>query len=235
MQVKLDNKVLFSFGEDNKPKRQGLSDFIAHIKEHSVATHNRYRVDIKIPISLRNAYSGYGKTLSLLCESAEFPSSKFEVKSTYITGAKVNAPTRVQFGELFLFFLLEQEMTAKKFFDDWAASIINPHTGAVNFRDQYSTSISIFQLDRNDIETYGIQVLECFPNSTYPLQLSYHGSTAHRLPVSFTYRFWHRLDFQYSAEGQDNLLGDILSSETMGAINKVLPVVLGAISNKNAQ
>jgi hypothetical protein len=233
MNLNLDNTTIFSFGEDSKPKRQGLSNFVAYIKDNGIATHNRYRVDIKIPVALRNKYMTYGETLSLLCESAELPSFKFHVKSTYITGAKINAPTEVQFGELFLFFLLEQNMKAKKFFDDWAASIINPHTGAVNFRDQYITQISIFQLDRNDMETYGIQLLEVFPNSTYPLQLSYHGSQAHRLPVSFTYRYWHKLEFDYSPENQDSLLGDILSSEVMGAINKVAPVVFGIISNDN--
>lgn len=232
MDIKYNGVPIVTIGGTQKEKRQGLSDFLSYIKENNIATHNRYKVVIKVPLCLRAKYLTYGDKLSLMCESAELPSFKMDVQSTYITGAKHNVPTRVSFGELFLFFLLEQNMKAKKFFDDWAASIVNPDNGVVNFRDQYMTEISIFQLDKNDMETYGIQILEAFPNATYPLQLSYHGSTAHRLPVSFTYRYWHRLDFEYTPEDQSSLLGDILSSEAVGAINKVLPVVFGTYMNK---
>lgn len=232
MNVTLDGRTIFStkLFED---KKSGLNDFLTLIKNEGVASHNHYRVEISIPKGLQNVYGTYGKTLELLCETSEFPAIDFEVEEVFLHGATNPRPKKVHYGDMFLFFLIEQNMKAKMFMDDWYNLIIDSEYGVVSFKEDYAVTIRIFQLDREYNDVYCIELEDAFPRSTYPMQLSYHGSQLHRLPVQIAYRKWTRLDTLYSNPNTNTVIGGIMSSTGMKVVQKVAPVIYGALKNTN--
>ena len=208
---------------------QGLADFMSLVREKGLASHNHYFVNFDIPKALQKKYMQYGSTLSLLCAGGEFPATSFETREVFWQGATKPMATSVKFGPMFLFFYLEQDMTLKTFIDDWLTAICNPVDGIVGFNDDYSTSIRIYQLDKQFKPTYAVQLVNAFPNSTYPLQITYQGGQIHRLPVSFQYRYWENIHVQYSPNVDNGFWGNLLSSMGMGLVNKIAPVIYGSL------
>lgn len=232
MNVTLNGDTIFStkLFED---KKAGLHDFLSLIKEQGLATHNTFRVEITIPRGLQNVYSGYGKTLELLCETSEFPAIDFKVDEVFLHGATNPRPTRVHYGDMFLFFLVEQNMKVKQFIDDWYNLIIDPEYGVVSFKEDYAVVIRIYQLDKEYNEVYCVELEDAFPRSTYPMQLNYSGTQFHRLPVQIAYRKWTRIDGLWSNANNDSIIGGIMSSTGAKILQKVAPVVYGLYKNKN--
>jgi hypothetical protein len=46
------------------------------------------------------------------------------------------------------------------------------------------------------------------------------GGQLHRLPISWTYRYWHNIDIQYSA---DKFWGNILQNQGASLVEKLAP------------
>lgn len=208
---------------------QGLNDFITLVRTKGLASHNHYYVAFDIPRGLQKKYAQYGETMSLLCAGGEFPAVSIITKDIFWQGAERKMATNMTFGEMFLFFYIEQDFTLKSFFDDWFTLIYNPNDGIVGFPDDYGTSIRIYQLDRMFVPTYAVQLENAFPKASFPLQITAQGGALHRLPISFTYRYWHNINIQYSPDTANSFFGDLLSSMGMGLVNKVAPVLYGLL------
>lgn len=224
--------TLFGTGtqvQQNNLPTQGLADFMSLVRDKGLATHQNYFVQIDIPRGLLADYAMYGQTLSLLCAGGEFPAVNIETRDIFSQGAVKKVATNVNFGESFLFFYLESDMTLKTFIDDWLRLIYNPIDGIVGFPDDIQTNIRVYQLDKQGIPTYGIEMRSAFPKATFPLQITSQGATLHRLPVSFTYRSWANINVQYQNQDGSGFWGNLLSSQGMGLINKVAPVLMGVL------
>ena len=232
MNVTLDGTNVFS-AKLFEDKKSGLNDFLTLIKNDGLATHNTFRVEINIPRGLQNVYGNYGKTLELLCETSEFPAIDIDTEEVFLHGATNPRPKKVHYGDMFLFFLVEQNMKVKMFMDDWYNYIIDPEYGVVSFKEDYAVTIRIYQLDKEYNDVYCIELEDAFPRSTYPMQLSYNKSQFHRLPVQIAYRKWTRLDTLYSNPNTNTILGGIMSSTGMKIVQKVAPVVYGILKNDN--
>lgn len=203
----------------------GLDKFLALVKSNGLATHNNYFVVIDIPPLLYSKYSLYGETLSLLCSGGEFPAVNMRSTDLFFQGATKPMATHINYGEMFLFFYLEQDMSLKSFFDDWFNIIVNPVNGIVGYNDDYATNMRIYQLDKQYVPVYGIQLENVWPKATYPLQISYQGSQVHRLPISFTYRHWQNIEIMYNGSDASGFWGNLLSSQGMQLLNKIAPVI----------
>ncbi len=224
----LNGKSIFSTDTANKTT-QGLGDFLTLVREKGLAVHNRYYVEIQVPRGLINKYSMYGSTISLLCSGGEFPALNIESRNVFWQGASRPNATSVRFGDMFLFFYMEQDMTMKTFFDDWFSLIADPITGVVGYNDEYATEIRIRQLDRQNDVTYGIELVNAFPKATYPMQLTYQGGQLHRLPVSFGYRYWKNMNIEYFPNNGSSIFGDLLGGTLGQLANKVSPVIYGIL------
>ena len=232
MNVTLDGTNVFS-AKLFEDKKSGLNDFLTLIKNDGLATHNTFRIEINIQRGLQNVYGNYGKTLELLCETSEFPAIDIDTEEVFLHGATNPRPKKVHYGDMFLFFLVEQNMKVKMFMDDWYNYIIDPEYGVVSFKEDYAVTIRIYQLDKEYNDVYCIELEDAFPRTTYPMQLSYNKSQFHRLPVQIAYRKWTRLDTLYSNPNTNTILGGIMSSTGMKIVQKVAPVVYGILKNDN--
>jgi hypothetical protein len=223
------NVDLLGNSSEQTNQTQGLSKFTAFVRENGLASHNRYFVTFDIPRALQNVYGQFGGVISLLCAGGEFPATSIEGRDMFTFGPLKPYATNVRFNDMFLFFYLDTAMNMKKFVDDWMNLIVSPVDGIVAYNDDYSTNIRIFQLDKNDVPTYGVQLIKVWPKSTYPLQITYQGSALHRLPVSFSYQSWQKMDVTYTAD-QTGFWGNLMSTMGVKILNKVAPVIYGILA-----
>lgn len=169
-----------------------LDEFRAEIFKKGLARNNRFEVVIPSPPSL-----DYGtqesRFVSLLAESTNFPPINVGVTSQRIFGPSYQRPKFVDYGgdNIIITFLVDGGMLVKKYFEDWLELVIEPETYFVGYQDEYTTDISISQLDEDENNVYSITIYEAFPRSINIMDLNNTNTNSfHRLSVSFAYRYW---------------------------------------------
>jgi hypothetical protein len=85
--------------------------------------------------------------LCLFCEAAMIPGRHLMTTETSINGPIYNAPYKSMYETLTLQFLVGRDMRERLFFDAWQNAVIDPVTHASGFYNDYTTTISIQQLD----------------------------------------------------------------------------------------
>ena len=163
-----------------------IENFTGQVFGGGLARENRFRV------TMPNEVSGE-QLVSLFCESSSLPQLIVISKQQRLFGpAHVRAAT-IDYGGagLAMTFYVDREMRVKKWFDAWMHKCVNPGEYTVKYLSEYAGDILIEQLDEQDNVTYAVKLIGAFPTSCGPLSLN-HGSldTFHKLPVTFTYRYW---------------------------------------------
>lgn len=155
-----------------------------------LARPNRFEVMIIPPAAL----SQYGGLVSLLCEQATLPMLTVGVKPFKIHNTPAyQRPVNIEYGGegVSFVFHLDGDMLAKRFFDDWMHLIGDKDSYAVNYQENYATSIYIAQLNELEQITYEVELTEAFPRNLNLITLDNTAQNqTHRLTVLFNYRIW---------------------------------------------
>jgi len=130
--------------------------------------------------------------LIYLCESAEMPGKSFSTENVEIYGPGYNVPYLTTYQNISLTFLCTNAHDERHLFDLWMDSIISPITNNVRFPkgsdSSFMTDIHITQYDLQEKEIYKVNLIDAFPTSIAPQQLSWGDDGFQRLTVSFLYQ-----------------------------------------------
>jgi hypothetical protein len=187
-----------------------VDNFKQNVLKKGLARANNFEVVISPPASLVGSWDTRND-ISLMCESTTLPQLSISVRPLKIFGPSHQRPHAIEFGGegLPFTFLVDQNMTQKKFFDQWMASIVDFEQFTVNLNDNYKTTIQIYQLDNQSKRVYAIELLEAFPRSMNMMELN-QGSRDqfHRCNVNFTFRRWRPLP-GYTSPGGNTTYTDV--------------------------
>jgi hypothetical protein len=170
-----------------------LSLFLSAIREDSLARVNRFEVMIPSPRGMSDLNRSYADFTSLYCEMASLPPVNISTKSFKIFGPTYQRPFGAEYGGegISLSFHVDRDMNVKKFFDDWTSVVVDPDSGLVNYQENYTSTITLRQLDEQENITYELELYEAFPRSSNLLELNNSAQNqTHRLNVLFAYRYW---------------------------------------------
>ena len=170
-----------------------LSQFIGAVREDSFARVNRFEVFINPPAAMINKNRANAGAVSLYCEMASLPPVNISTKSFKIFGPTYQRPFGAEYGGegISLSFHVDRDMNVKKFFDDWTSVVVDPDSGLVNYQENYTSTITLRQLDEQENITYELELYEAFPRSSNLLELNNSAQNqTHRLNVLFAYRYW---------------------------------------------
>jgi hypothetical protein len=88
-------------------------------------------------------------------------------------------------------FLVDQQMVVKDFFDHWMEKVISNYSFNVNYQDEYTSLIRIYQLNQQDERVYGVMLTDAFPRAIAQMDLNHSTQNqVHKLNVTFAYRKW---------------------------------------------
>ena len=162
-----------------------------------LATTEKFEVlFVDLPTGLDN--NNVARELRILAENVALPTKSISAQEKFINGVAYQLPYRQAFQELSMTFLLTDDMTQKKFFDEWQNKIISPTTGNLEFYDNYTCKILIRKhgnksLDFGNGESvpYEITIEKAWPSIVAEVQLSHGGGNEiARLPVTMQYKRW---------------------------------------------
>ena len=132
---------------------------------------------------------------ALRCESFEFPGRNLDsAPDTNIYGPVREIVQGYSYGDVTATFQCSSDMKEKRFFETWQRLAYNPQTWSMQYYNDYTGSIKIFQLDETDRQRYGVELVECFPKTIAAQPIAYASvNEIQKVSVTFAYRYWKDL------------------------------------------
>ena len=151
--------------------------------------------NIFAPIMQQNTGEGVTQKVGVMCETFSFPGRNLDTAPD----ENIYGPTReivqgYSYADVTAVFQCSSDMKEKRFFETWQRLAYNPQTWAMQYYNDYSGSIQLFQLDETDRQRYGVELVECFPKTIEAQAVDYSTVNAiQTVSVTFSYRYWKDL------------------------------------------
>ena len=199
-----------------------LSEF--HSSE-GYAIPNRFEVVIIPP----GAGSSDSRKVSMRCETVTIPGRNLNT----LTDGNPYGPTReivdgVTYAEdISMTFQASSGLDERVFFENWQELAFNKQTWNVGYYNEYVSTVEIYLMDRQDQRRYGIKLIEAFPKTIGPTELS-HASNNEiiKIPVSFSFRYWETLDVNRQPASLTDKIYDTVVNTVQRNIDRNIPKVL---------
>ena len=174
---------------------QTLQNASAEIRQHSYAAPNRFEVMITPPAGIAMAETS--RRISLRCETINLPGRNLTTSPDNL----IYGPTRevvdgITYAEdITMTFHASSGMDERVFFEKWQEVAFDKKTWNMRYYEEYVSTVEIYLLDRQDKKRYGIKLIEAFPKTIGPTQLSQAANNEIiKTTVSFAFRYWETLD-----------------------------------------
>ena len=213
--------------------------------DDGIARPSRYEVLLLPPTGVRNIKGqssnmstgvmresqgdGTVRQTSIKCESIQFPGRNLDTApDTNIYGPTREIADGFTYGDISAKFYCHNDMREKKFFETWQRLAFNPQTFAMNYYDDYTGTIQIYQLDQRNNRRYGCELIECFPKNIGDQALSgAQATSAQEVDVTFGYRYWKNLTDEADLpkpllDRLQGVLADQVERKLLNRIPKVL-------------
>jgi hypothetical protein len=198
----------------NAPSELDMNAVRAKMDAHEGLSKScRFAVKITPPRSMYNDYQrdafGMFSDLTYLCEATEFPGRGFMSVDVTHYGPSHKLPYQTSYEDCNMTFLVRSRSAERRLFDDWMEQINPSQTFDFNYRDDYSTTIEIYQFSDvqgvnvagNNEATYSFTLYNAYPTVVSPQPVTWADDNFQRLTVTFTFTKWRRrgMDMTYSA------------------------------------
>jgi|TARA_Y100000389_G_scaffold164365_1_gene168010 hypothetical protein len=139
-----------------------IEDLKAAMSAKAPARPDRYRV--RIP--------GLNAVGDILCQATNLPGRQITTTERRIGMVTQKMPYGFIFDDVSLTFLLDNEYVIKNYFEDWHEDIIGFDTYELKYKNDYSKTVEIQQLDKEtESVVYGVRLKNAFPVTISPIEL----------------------------------------------------------------
>ena len=181
---------------------------LAYLRNNNgIASSNRFKIEIfgsnimsnRVQDLPQNPFLKHGIVdLVRSAEKITFAAHQAQLKGIDIAsvdarryGPTVKLPYIDIYSELLVVFnCTNKSFQERRFFDAWIASIIEPDTHDINFLDEYSSTMRVWQLNRANDPIYGMELLKSFPIRIADQDIGHDSEPIQRLPVTFSFDSW---------------------------------------------
>ena len=175
-----------------------LNDILSTFhSDDGYALPNRFEVLITPPAGMPGGHPATTKKVSMRCETVLIPGRNLNT----VTDGNPYGPTRevvdgVTYAEdISMTFQASSGLDERVFFEEWQELAFNKQTWNVGYYNDYAKTVEIYLLDRQDQRRYGIKLVEAFPKTIGPTDLSQStNNEIIKISVSFSFRYWESLD-----------------------------------------
>ena len=180
-----------------------IRNFLDSFSQSEVARSNRFDVNIIVPPGLLQYKSQLNGGLTLRCENANLPGRTFgTVDQKFGSNPTQKFPMHASYEDITFSFIISGDMQERTFFDIWMEFINPTKTFDFAYKQDYSSTIIVYQYDQYDKMTYSVSLYNAYPISINQMDLDWSTDTPHKLSVVFAY------DYR-QLQGIENLYGDL--------------------------
>jgi hypothetical protein len=207
-----------------------LNDILSTFhSDDGYALPNRFEVLISPPVGMLGGDPTTTKKVSMRCETINLPGRNLNT----LTDGMPYGPTRevvdgVTYAEdISMTFQASSGLDERVFFEKWQELAFNKQTWNVGYYDDYVSTVEIYLLDKQDQRRYGIKLIEAFPKTIGPTNLSQAANNEIiKIPVGFAFRYWESLDANRQPPSLTDKIFDTVVNTVQRNIDANLPKVL---------
>ena len=169
-----------------------IHNFISEvIRPGNFARQYNYTVSFTSPAGMSNPTEG----MLMRCESIAFPGQNISVTNDNLRiGPLRDHASNVTYGDLTAIFLCSDDLSERKFFEEWHSLIFNDEF-QMGYYDQYKTDLVIKQYNESNSNTYSIKVNDVYPKTITDLALTTAEKTAfHKITVTLSFFKYKEID-----------------------------------------
>ena len=152
-------------------------------------------------VTLQQLSNELGQQVNVHCESISMPAHDLQSETVDHFGPPRQIVTGHGFtGTIGATFYGDKYLRERHFFEMWQKMAVGMVNHKAGYYDDYIGKIQIFQLGSLDGEgdrdapTYGIEAIECYPETVSAIEYNYGSSNQiTRVTVGFQYKQWHNL------------------------------------------
>lgn len=190
-----------------------LDEFIAQVKTVGLARTNRYTVIITPPPRLNDG--GSLDVFSMMCDQVQLPGINLATTQNRSFGEFREVPYEKLYGDIQLSFYVDNDLSVKRFFDDWMAVIQNNGSRTFEYYNNYVSDMIINVEDLEDNVRYSVTAYECYPKTISPIQMDYSAKDIMKMQVTMQYKYWRRSeDTPHAPLTPPSIDRDEMASET---------------------
>lgn len=209
-----------------------ITDFITRVRETDFARSSRFEVRFLTPGVI--GVGGDTKEISLMVEDGVFPGILVGTRPVRLNNLNEQRANVIDFGgdAITFTFLVDTTWLAKRFFQDWMTSIVNPVSRYLSYPSEYYSNITLVSLNQKDEVIAEWEIIDAFPRSMAPISVSATNSEVLRMPVTFAYKKWISIgqNGEQNSESEsdytnDNFVGDdnVDADQIINDVNTDLP------------
>lgn len=178
-----------------------LAEFKSQVlTKTNLARTNRFEMLILPPPRMVTKYptlTTMARLVSIYVEKATFPPLLVNTEAFKIFGPEYLRPKHLVYdgkAGLNVTIHLDREMNVKRFFDAWSSLVVDWSTYAVNYQEDYISTIRLRQLDEQNNITYEVLFADAFPMQISQIEVDNDSTNqTMRLQVNFGYRYWRQV------------------------------------------
>ena len=141
------------------------------------------------------------RNVGMMCNQIDMPSRDVNTKDHITYGPKRQMPYAYSFsGKVNLSVFGDKFLRQRIFFETWQKMIFDRNSHDMNYYDEYTGSVDIFQLGSFDAEndrdrvTYAVRLNECYPETIGSYGYNYGSQNEIvNLPITLNFRDWRNL------------------------------------------
>lgn len=164
-----------------------LNDFITHVKQKGLLVGNKYEIVAPFVDGTSNSIA---QNVSMLCNSVTMPGITIMTNDIRYFGESTTRPHGVSYSPVTLTFYLDNDLSAKRYFEQWMNLTFNRDTRELNYYDSYTRDVEIVVYNKAEEEIERIKLFESFPKSVNEVVLDYNQHGVLVLHVSLIYKWW---------------------------------------------
>ena len=178
-------------------KPSNIDEFVSSFKSDGYHLNSRFTCEFPtIPPVFQRAIANnfadnrqFASTVAKRVQRVVAPTISLSTSDIRSTALTFQAPYQRNYeGSLTLTFISDKEQKLRNTFVNWIEGINNPFTGAFEYRDNYSASLTINQVDHSDNITNSYLVLEVYPRNVAGIDYNATSNELTQFPVEFTFK-----------------------------------------------
>ena len=217
-----------------------IEDFKAKLAKKGILRNNRFLVFVP-PMRGVEAFknralgalagiTGFGSLLAsskltgsaFIAFDSALPGKTVEVRNIKVGCAPhFKVPYVQDYDPITMSFLVGKNGFEYLFFEQWMNDIQNQETSNLNYYDEFTTTVTVYQYDEQNNIMIGAELIEAYPIRVQNLELSMNQHNQfHVITVTFAFRAWRNV-----------LTKNSLKQTALGILNKVVGRVVGTLTN----
>lgn len=174
-----------------------FNQFVSAIKSNGVAKSSHYFCDIIPPRFMMQTATPIKDTIPFYVEGVSIPEFALATQTIKDAGLNRESVYDKMYGTVTMTMFSDQNMSIKKFFDDWAMAPVMSKGGVFMYPESYiAETLAIYNIDNSKNVTYVTILNNVYPKVVDDVILSADSKAPLSFRVQFTYESWDSYQFQ---------------------------------------